>query len=91
MTLGNFISSFVILLNKSHCVHSITHNGLLEWKTGETTYDPRDLIAQYDPVTYTDYIEQNKLLDTAGWKGFGCIANSDTKIECMVNQATLPT
>jgi Reverse transcriptase (RNA-dependent DNA polymerase) len=66
-----------------------TYNVLVEWETGETTYEPLDLIAQDDPVTCANYAKQNNLLDTAGWKRFRRIANSDTKIERMVNQAKL--
>jgi hypothetical protein len=62
---------------------------LVEWETGETTYEPLDIFAQDDLVTCADYAKQNNRLDTAGWKCFRCIANSDMKIEGMVNQAKL--
>jgi hypothetical protein len=63
------------------------YNDLVEWETGETTYEPLDLIAKDDPVTCANYAKQNNLLDTALWKRFRRIAKSDTKIEGMVNQA----
>jgi hypothetical protein len=66
-----------------------TFKVLVEWETGETTYEPLDLVAQEDPVTCADYAKQNNPLDTAGLKRFRCNANSDTKIELMVNQAKL--
>jgi hypothetical protein len=66
-----------------------TYNILVEWETGETTYELLDLIAQDDPVTCADYAKHNNLLDTAGWKRFCFIANSDKKIERMINQAKL--
>jgi hypothetical protein len=62
---------------------------LVEWDTGKTIYEPLDLIAQDDPVTCTAYAKQNKLLATVGLKRFSRIANSETKIERMVNQAKL--
>jgi hypothetical protein len=66
-----------------------TYNVLVKWDTGETTYEPLDIITQDGPVTCTDDTKQKNLLDTSGWRRFSCIANSDTKIESMVNQAKL--
>ena len=44
-----------------------TYNVLVEWETGETTYEPLDLIAQDDPITCAEYAHRNYLLDTPGW------------------------
>ena len=46
------------------------YNVLVEWETGETTYEPLDLIASDDPVTCAQYAKQHGLLDTEGWKRF---------------------
>lgn len=46
------------------------YNVLVEWETGESTYEPLSLIAQDDPVTCAVYAKKNKLLNTPGWKQF---------------------
>jgi hypothetical protein len=43
-----------------------TYNVLIEWETGETTYEPLDLIAKDDPVKCANYAKQHNLLNTAG-------------------------
>jgi len=64
-------------------------NVLVEWESGETTYEPLDLIASDDPVTCAEYAKQHDLLDTAGWKRFRCYAKSEKKLSRMINQAKL--
>lgn len=66
-----------------------TYNVLVEWETGETTYEPLDIIAKDDPVTCAEYAKRNDLLETPGWKRFRKLAKNDKKIERMVNQAKL--
>jgi hypothetical protein len=66
-----------------------TCNVLIEWETGETTYDPLDLNAKDDPVTCAKYAKQHNLLNTAGWKRFKHITDSSKKVERMVHQAKL--
>jgi hypothetical protein len=51
------------------------YNVLVEWETGETTYEPLDLIASDDPVTCAQYAKQHGPLDTEGWKQFLHIAS----------------
>ena len=46
------------------------YNVLVEWETGETTYEPLDFIAKTDPVTCAIYAKRNGLLNTPGWKRF---------------------
>ena len=43
-----------------------TYNVLIEWESGEVTYEPLDMIAKDDPVTCTEYAIRNGLLDTPG-------------------------
>jgi hypothetical protein len=57
-----------------------TYNVLIEWETGETTYEPLDLIAKDDPITCANYAKQYNLLNTAGWKQFKRIADSNKKV-----------
>ena len=66
-----------------------TYNVLVEWETGETTYEPLDLIAKDDPVTCAEYAQRNGLLDIPGWKRFKRLAKNEKKITRLVNQAKL--
>jgi Reverse transcriptase (RNA-dependent DNA polymerase) len=66
-----------------------TYNVLVEWESGEVTYEPLDMIAKDDPVTCTEYAIRNGLLDTPGWKRFKSIAKKEKTIKRMVNQAKL--
>jgi hypothetical protein len=43
---------------------------LVEWETGETTYEPLKMIATDDPVTCAEYSRENDLLNIDGWKQF---------------------
>jgi hypothetical protein len=65
------------------------YNILVEWETGETTYEPLDLTAEDDPVSCAEYACKNHLLDNPGWKRFNRLGQSEKKVERMVNQAKL--
>jgi hypothetical protein len=67
------------------------YNVLVEWETGETTYEPLDLIASDDPVTCAQYAKKHGLLDTDGWKRFRRIVNKSPRIERLINQAKTST
>jgi hypothetical protein len=56
------------------------YNVLVEWETGETTYEPLDLIARDDPVSSVQYAKQHGLLDTEGWKRFQRITSDFPKV-----------
>jgi hypothetical protein len=47
---------------------SSAYNVVVEWESGETTYEPLDLIASDDPVTCAEYAKENDRLDTSGCK-----------------------
>jgi hypothetical protein len=66
-----------------------TYNVFIEWETGETTYETLDLIVKDDLVTCANYAKQHNLLNTAGWKQFNRITESNKKVERMVHQAKL--
>ena len=66
-----------------------TYNVLVEWETGETTYEPLDMIGNDDPVTCAEYAARNGLLDTPGWKRFRRLGKNQEKVRRMVNQAKL--
>ena len=65
------------------------YNVLVEWETGETTYEPLDMIASDDPVTCAEYAMKHNLLDTSGWKRFRRYAKNEKKLNRMINQAKL--
>ena len=50
--------------------HYRTYNVMIEWDTGETTYEPLPLIIQDDPITCAIYAKKHGQLNTPtpGWK-----------------------
>ena len=66
-----------------------TYNVLVEWETGETTYEPLELIASDAPATCAEYAMKHSLLDTPGWKRFNRYAKNLKKLQRMINQAKL--
>ena len=49
-------------------------NVLVEWETGEKTYEPLSILAADDPVTCATYAKENDLLHIEGWKRFRNLA-----------------
>ena len=64
-------------------------NVLVEWETGESTYEPLDVIAADDPVTCAIYAKEKGLLDEPGWRRFKSIAKRESRLLRMTNQAKL--
>ena len=52
-------------------------NVLVEWETGEKTYEPLSILAADDPVTCATYAKENDLLHIEGWKRFRNLAKRD--------------
>ena len=44
------------------------YNVMVEWESGEVTYEPLILISKDDPITCAVYAKKHDLLDTTGWK-----------------------
>ena len=65
------------------------YNVLVEWETGETTYEPLNAIATDDPVTCALYAKRNGLLDTPGWKQFKRLAKREKVLIRMLKQTKL--
>jgi hypothetical protein len=65
------------------------YNVMVEWETGETTYEPLELIAKDDAVTCALYAKDNGLLNTPGWKRFQKLAKRNKKFIRSVNQSKL--
>ena len=43
------------------------YNVIVEWESGEVTYEPLTLISKDDPITCAVYAKKHDLLDTTGW------------------------
>ena len=43
------------------------YNVMVEWESGEVTYEPLALISKDDPITCAVYAKKHDLLDTTGW------------------------
>ena len=64
-------------------------NVLLEWETGESMYEPLDVIAADDPVTCAIYAKETGLLNEPGWRRFKSITKCESRLLRMTNQAKL--
>ena len=64
-------------------------NVLVNWETGERTYEPLHVVAADDPVTCAIYEKENGLLEEDGCHCFCRIANWQKKCICLINEAKL--
>ena len=64
-------------------------NVLVEWETGEKTYEPLSVLAADDPVTCATYAKENDLLHINGWKRFRNLAKRDKALTRAVMQSNL--
>ena len=56
-------------LSQSHPAYNGSrYNVLVNWETGESTFEPLATIAVDDPVTCAIYAKENGLLEEDGWK-----------------------
>ena len=58
-------------------------NVLVEWETGDKTYEPLPILAADDPVTCATYAKENDLLHIEGWKRFRNLAKRDKTLASM--------
>ena len=65
------------------------YNVLVNWDSGESTYEPLNVIAHDDPVSCALYAKDNNLLEEDGWKRFKKIAKRQKKLKRLLNQAKL--
>jgi len=63
-----------------------TYNVLVTWETGESTYEPLDLIASDDPITCAEFALKHNLLDAPGWKRFRHYTRHKNKLGHIVNR-----
>ena len=64
-------------------------NVLVEWETGESTYEPLDVITADNPVTCAIYAKEKGLLNEPGWRCFRSVAKRESCQLDMTNQAKL--
>ena len=64
-------------------------NVLVEWETGEKTYEPLSVVAADDPVTCASYARENDLLHIDGWKRFRNMAKRDKTLTRAVMQSKI--
>ena len=65
------------------------YNVLVDWETGEKTYEPLSVLAADDPVTCALYAKENDLLHIDGWKRFRNLAKRDKTLTRAVMQSRI--
>ena len=65
------------------------YNVLVDWETGEKTYEPLSVLAADDPVTCALYAKENDLLHIDGWKRFRNLAKRDETLTRAIMQSRI--
>ena len=65
------------------------YNVMVEWESGEVTYEPLTLISKDDPITCADYAKKHDLLDTTGWKHLKRYAKTSKRLIRAVKQSRI--
>ena len=65
------------------------YNVLVDWETGEKTYEPLSVLATDDPVTCAIYANENDLLHIDGWNRFRNLAKRDKTLTRAVMQSRI--
>ena len=65
------------------------YNVMVEWESGEITYEPLTLISKDDPITCTVYAKKHDLLDTTGWKHLKRYAKTSKRLIRAVKQSRI--
>ena len=65
------------------------HNVMVEWESGEVTYEPLTLISKDDPITCAVYAKKHDLLDTTGWKYLKRYAKTSKRLIRAVKQSRI--
>ena len=65
------------------------YNVLVDWETGEKTYEPLSVLAADDPVTCALHTKENDLLHIVGWKRFRDLAKRDKTLTRAIMQSTI--
>ena len=67
----------------------IKYNVMVEWESGEVTYEPLTLISKDDPITCAVYAKKHDLLDTTGWKHLKRYAKTSKRFIRAVKQSRI--
>ena len=65
------------------------YNVMVEWESGEVTYEPLTLISKDDPITCAVYAKKHDLLDTTGWKHLKRYAKTSKRLVRAVKQSRI--
>ena len=65
------------------------YNVIIEWESGEVTYEPLTLISKDDPITCAVYAKKHDLLDTTGWKQLKRYAKTSKRLIRAVKQSRI--
>ena len=65
------------------------YNVMVEWESGEVTYEPLTLISKDDPITCAVYAKKHDLLDTSGWKHLIRYAKTSKRLIRAVKQSKI--
>ena len=65
------------------------YNVMVEWESGEVTYEPLTLISKDDPITCAVYAKKHDLLDTTGWKHLKRYAKTSKRLIIAVKQSRI--
>ena len=65
------------------------YNVMVEWESGEVTYEPLTPISKDDPITCAVYAKKHDLLDTIGWKHLKRYAKTSKRLIRAVKQSRI--
>ena len=65
------------------------YNVMVEWESGEVTYEPLTLISKDDPITCAVDAKKHDLLDTTGWKHLKRYAKTSKRLIRAVKQSRI--
>ena len=65
------------------------YNVMVEWESGEVSYEPLTLISKDDPITCAVYAKKHDLLATTGWKHLKRYAKTSKRLIRAVKQSRI--
>ena len=65
------------------------YNVMVEWESGEVTYEPLALISKEDSITCAVYAKKHDHLDTSGWKHLKRYAKTSKRLIRAVKQSRI--
>ena len=65
------------------------YNVMVEWESGEVTYEHLTLISKDDPISCAGYVKKHDFLNTTGWKHFKRYAKTSKRLIRAVKQSRI--